>query len=108
MAKGKFVYRDGHRLAVVRPSDPDKALRDARALLGARGAEAGAAFEALLWAQPFRYVGLAGTKQELLDTAGIVVGKLEPGDSFVPFELLIDPPPDAPAAPPILDLPSRA
>ena len=80
----KFMRRDGRVMAVIRPSDPKRAIA--------------AAFQCTSQAdmnnilkdpeQIYTFAGIASKHtEELLDpTTGDVVGKLEPGDSFVPWE----------------------
>lgn len=88
----KFFIRDGAKVAVIRPEDPDMAIRHAN-ILGARN-ESGIIsdeefqrlFNEMLNEQPYRYIGLLGEGGKLLDEKGWAIGKVKPGDSFVPFD----------------------
>lgn len=91
MAKGQFLIKDGHRLAVIRPEDPRKALElvaEWRAKCAGgeyENAEAEQqAFAEILTAQIYRYVGLLDVKGRLLDEGGWHIGRTKAGDSFIP------------------------
>ena len=105
--KGQPVWRDGVKIGVVRPLDPQRAIARARELIG-RGTEGVQAFHAMLDEQPYVYLGLlgqtreapaaglalvrdgpAGTQLEVramavsLDDDNNVLGLCEAGDSFI-------------------------
>jgi len=104
MARGTFIWKDGIRLAVVRPDDPEKAIQLAREQIGA---EDPTAFELILWSQPYRYIGILGTKEQILDNGRKIIGNVQPGDSFMCYESLVNPPRGAPAKPPIQNVPTK-
>lgn len=91
------------RLIVLRPRDPKLALENVVALQAKKlpADKFGAAFQALLQAQRYRFVGYlkqpaetVGDRARILDRAGAPIGWTAPGDSFVPAteanERLID------------------
>lgn len=83
--KRRFAYKNGRRLAVLRPLDPALALRlvaEARALPEAAQSDA---FRAVITKQAYRFVGFlsSSSKPDVLDKYKRVVGTPEMGDSFV-------------------------
>lgn len=77
----KLVKRDGKVLAVIRPSDPERAIAKARACRGEQS------FNEMLNdpEQTYTFIGLAAKKnQRIIDPqTGEVIDRLKPGDSFV-------------------------
>lgn len=89
--KHAFVYRNGERLAVVRPADPKMALELVRELQSVQASQTEEQnqrrFNEILCSQPYTYVGLLSkTGGRLLNKGGWSIGKMKPGDSFVGFE----------------------
>lgn len=89
----KILVKDGKVLAVIRPSDPLRALTQAKALIGTSYDEAKKPFDEILSdpEQTYTFVGLA-TKNHgrIVDpSTGDVVGKVQAGDSLVPYEQLL-------------------
>ena len=69
-------------ITVIRPSDPGKALLRASEILALALDERERAFQSMLHEQPYTVMGyLAGN--HIVDSNGKIVGKIEPGDSFV-------------------------
>jgi hypothetical protein len=88
--KHPFVIKDGDKLAVLRPKDPQLALKLAYAAMEIEDTDAqNKAFQEVLNAQPYSFVGLMSTvgkpDRKLLDEDGWAIGKVRPGDSFVPY-----------------------
>lgn len=89
--KHPFLIKDGGKLAVLRPNDPQMALRILRDVQLIEDPEAQAvAFQEMLASQPYTFVGLAssvtkGGAARLLDEDGWAVGTVRPGDSFAPY-----------------------
>ena len=88
--KHQFLIKDGGKLAVLRPKDPALALQLARAALEIEDdAAREKAFQEVLNAQPYSFVGLMSTagkpEKKLLDEDGWAIGSLRPGDSFAPY-----------------------
>lgn len=90
--RSKFVWKDGDRLAVLRPDDPELSISEAKRIQSESEAgtlspeEMERQFSAILQKQRFTYVGILGTKDaEVLDDDGKKIGKCEPGDSFIPL-----------------------
>jgi hypothetical protein len=88
--KHPFLIKDGDKLAVLRPKDPQLALKLAYAAAEIEDdGEREKAFQAVLTAQPYSFVGLmsmAGKpEKKLLDEDGWSIGSLRPGDSFAPY-----------------------
>jgi len=81
--ESKLLKRDGDVLAVLRPSDPQRALEKARLAKTQEDMD-----KVLLDpTQTYTFVGLASLDAKILDPAtGENLGDLRPGDSFVPFE----------------------
>jgi hypothetical protein len=92
--KRAFAYRDGEKLFVVRPRDPQLAVRASRDI-GARvqGGEltpeqAELEFNRVLCLQPYTFCGYYGKdRKSILDKDGWKVGTMKFGDSFVGSEL---------------------
>lgn len=89
--KYPFAIQNGDKVAVLRPKDPQLALKLAyEALEIADDAEREKAFQQVLHAQPYTFVGLMSTagkpEKKLLDEDGWSIGSLRPGDSFAPYE----------------------
>ncbi len=85
--KHEPVVRDGKMMHVIRPVDPELALRLTKALVGkttAEGAEED--FNDILDAQPYTYEGLMGREQQVLHPeTHEPLGPFLDGDSFVTF-----------------------
>lgn len=96
--KYQFAMRDGDRIAVLRPDDPQLALRLAQEALDEQEdkspEERERQFQAILEAQPYRFVGCMATTgkphPKLLDANGWPVGHVRPGDSFTPWQQVVD------------------
>jgi len=94
--KYPFAIKHGDKLAVLRPDDPQLALKLAYAASEIEDEEAGQkAFREILTSQPYTFVGLlaqagrGGSTVRLLDEAGWSIGSLRPGDSFVPYSDIV-------------------
>jgi hypothetical protein len=92
--KHQFLIKDGDKLAVLRPKDPQLALKLAYAAMEiADDAEREKAFHEVLNAQPYSFVGLMSTAgkpdKKLLDEDGWAIGSLRPGDSFAPYKQIL-------------------
>lgn len=90
--KKVIAMRNGERLRVVRPQDPQLALKKVRELQQEEGlerAELEKRFNALLCEQPYTFVGYyARDRKSILDEKGWAIGKMRPGDSFVGGEIV--------------------
>lgn len=90
------------QLAVIRPDDPKKAValaeeimaKEARGELSAEAARE--AFNDIPTMQPYRFMGFLGgsARKDIVDEHGKVIGKIEPGDSFVEPQSLSKYPPN--------------
>lgn len=84
----QWMRKDGHRLAVLRPVDPEvarAAIEKATALVGADSSDPRAFNEILNDGAERVYEGLATKDGRIADPAtGLDRGELQPGDSFVP------------------------
>lgn len=97
-AKGKFLIKDGRKLAVIRPEDPAKALASARQVMEDErkgritADEAHRRFNLITTEQAYTFVGVAAVDAEqMLDHDGTILDdKLQPGDSFVDYEELME------------------
>lgn len=92
--KHPFLIKDGDKLAVMRPKDPQLALKLAYAALEIEDKVAQSeAFQNVLNAQPYSFVGLMSTAgkpdKKLLDEDGWAIGTVRPGDSFVPYAQIL-------------------
>jgi len=91
--KKKLLVKDGKVLAVIRPSDPQRALNKAKALLGMNYRDGQKAMDEILQdpAQTYTFIGLAMKKHgKIVDPeTGAVIGKAQAGDSFVPYEQIL-------------------
>jgi hypothetical protein len=89
----KLLVKDGKVLAVIRPSDPQRALDKARALVGMSYADGQKAMDEILQdpAQTYTFIGLAMKKHgKIADPeTGAVIGKTQAGDSFVSYEQIL-------------------
>jgi hypothetical protein len=89
--KHPFLIKDGDKLAVLRPKDPQLAMKLAYAAAEIEDdQEREKAFQAVLTAQPYSFVGLMavtkpGKPGKLLDEGGWAIGSVRPGDSFAPY-----------------------
>ncbi len=73
-------------LHVIRPADPDKALRRAFEITKmSPGPEQDVAFENLVHEQPYVVVGFAHGAV-IRDGAGVYLGPIQPGDSLVEID----------------------
>ena len=88
----KLLVKDGEVMAVIRPSNPQRALDKAMALVGTPYAEGQKAMDAILQdpEQTYTFIGLATKEGEKIvdPVTGIVVSKMQPGDSFVSYSEL--------------------
>jgi hypothetical protein len=92
--KRPFLIKDGDKLAVMRPKDPQLALRLAQAAMEIENDDAREkAFQDVLNAQPYTFVGLISTDgkpdKKLLDEDGWPIGRVKAGDSFVPYAQIL-------------------
>lgn len=79
-----FVFKNGEPMRILRPRDAAAKVAGMAELHdGMPKAEADALFDRLLSEQEHQFVGFASKDGSILDRFGKVVGKLEPGDSFV-------------------------
>lgn len=97
----KLLVKGGSFVAVIRPSDPQRALAKAKALV-ARGSSGQQDMNDLLKdpEQTYTFVGLVTKKNaKIVDPqTGVVIDKLQPGDSFVSYkDLLAQQPSGAPS-----------
>lgn len=82
---GKFLFKEGRVMAILRPKDPELKLASvARIKIGTPHEQAQPMFDELLNEQPHLFVGYAarGTGN-ILDAYGDVIDVIKPGDSFV-------------------------
>jgi hypothetical protein len=91
--KKKLIVRNGKVMAVIRPSDPQRALDKARAIIGMPYEQGQKAMDEILQdpTQTYTFMGLAMKKHgKIVDPqTGAVVGKTQPGDSFVAYEQIL-------------------
>ena len=88
---GRFLFKEGRPLAVLRPEDPARKLESVNKIeVGTPHEIAQPMFDAILNEQPHLFVGyLAKIREdgsgsgEILDKWGSVVDSIKPGDSFV-------------------------
>lgn len=90
--RSKFVWKDGDRLAVLRPENAELSITEAKRIQAEADAgklspgEVEQQFNAILHKQKFTYVGILGARDaEILDDDGKKIGRCEPGDSFIPL-----------------------
>lgn len=97
--KLKPLVKDGRVLAVIRPADPQAAIAEARRIV--RAGEAGdlspeqqdVAFQEMLTMQEYRFMGIAcidGVSLLNHDHTKVVGDSMKPGDSFTPYEALME------------------
>jgi hypothetical protein len=93
--KKAFALRDGEKLMVARPADPQLALKHGRELVaqmksGEVSKEDGETrFNQILYLQPYTFVGYyAADTKSILNAEGWAIGKIKPGDSFVGFDVV--------------------
>lgn len=86
----KLIVKNGKVMAVIRPSDPQRALDKAKAIVGMPYEQGQKAMDAILQdtSQTYTFLGLAMKKHgKIVDPeTGAVVGRTQAGDSFVPYE----------------------
>lgn len=80
-----LVKKDGHTMAVIRPEDPERALRRSKEALTKDGA---AGFNAVLSEQTYTWIGLLRKDGKIVNLKRKVVDKIQPGDSLVSFKEL--------------------
>ena len=97
-----FVIKDGDRLAVLRPKNPERAVHDTQVVQAKAKSgkytpdEIAAEFDAILRSQPYTFVGILGegpTPSErgvILDASRRVIGRVKLGDSFVRYSQLAE------------------
>lgn len=83
-----FVHKDGQRLAVLRPADPQLAKKLAEEVKKLQGAEAQVFVQSILSKQPYTFVGLLSPEQWLRDAAGEKLGTVIPWDSFAGYDAI--------------------
>lgn len=86
----KLIVKKGKVMAVIRPSDPQRALDKAKAIIGMPYEQGQKAMDEILQdpEQTYTFMGLAMKKHgKIVDPeTGAVVGKTQAGDSFVAYE----------------------
>jgi hypothetical protein len=92
--KYPFSIQNGDKVAVLRPKDPQLALKLAYAAVEIEDDIAREkAFQEVLNAQPYSFVGLMSTAgkpdKKLLDEDGWAIGSMRPGDSFAPYAQIL-------------------
>lgn len=80
-----FVHKDGQRLAVLRPADPQLAKKLAEE---ARLSGSVEALQSILSKQPYTFVGLLSPESWLRDAAGEKIGEVIPWDSFAGYDAI--------------------
>lgn len=89
----KLIVKNGKVMAVIRPSDLQRALAKAKALIGLPYADGQKAMDEILQdpEQTYTFIGLAMKKHgKIVDPeTGAVVGKTLAGDSFVSYEQIL-------------------
>jgi len=85
--KAKIVMRDGLPLMVIRPADPEKAIRIAKEAAEANDAERLANLVDEVGADTYTFVGYATHGKRIVDESGKPIGETQPGDSFVTVRL---------------------
>lgn len=85
----KVLKKDGVEMAVMRPKDPELAIKMAKEAVGLPFKEGQKAMNAILEAQPYTFVGLAADTGKMPtplldpDDHEKIVGHVQPGDSMV-------------------------
>jgi hypothetical protein len=95
--KAIYAMREGERVAVIRPDDPQLALAETAAIQSdlqqgeITETEARARFERIPTLQPYTFVGFLTTSGGIADEAGNVLEHMpSPGDSFISEQSLHD------------------
>jgi hypothetical protein len=92
-----LMTRNGKRMAIIRPLDPDLALRLVNEIPnGTPHEEAEKRFNAVLDAQPYKFIGMATKPQPgdlgppyiLHPQTGKRIDRVQPGDSFVDYDAM--------------------
>lgn len=78
----RLITDNGHYLLVIRPDDPDLAVREAKRLADMPHATQ-ADFDRLMKSQPYTVVGYLGTDRQIYSDTGAVIGRVQIGDSIV-------------------------
>jgi len=92
----RLIYKQGRLICIIRPADPELAVARARGIqerldAGQIAAEqAGREFAAMITEQVYTYEGLPGSDGTLYDDKMNVIGRVQPGDSFVPYEQVLE------------------
>lgn len=99
--KIQVVKREGHTMAVIRPSDPERAIRRAHEIKNMpvftpeQLAAQDAAFQGMLGEQEYQFVGVQGfdpknpTASPLLDPDTMeIIGEGQTGDSLISYEAI--------------------
>lgn len=82
-------------MAVLRPKDSDHSISQSAKIAEERAMglisddEAFTKTQVLVSSQEHTFVGLLGKNNQVMDTDGIVVDELRPGDTIVPYDQLI-------------------
>jgi hypothetical protein len=86
--RDEVLMRNGKEMAIIRPLDPALALRLVGEIPnGTPHEESKRAFDAILDAQPYRFIGMATKGGYIIHPqTGARIGKLQPGDSFVDYD----------------------
>lgn len=75
------MRKDGARVVVIRPENPEQAILDSKALVGSKDAKA---FNELLKKQRYTFQGYAAHNAKLIvNEQGEFLQTVKPGDSFV-------------------------
>ncbi len=95
--KDEVMMKGGSKMAILRPLDPALALRMVDEIPnGLAHEEADKRFNAILDAQPYRFIGMAKKPAPGDQGAGIIlepatlkrIGTMQPGDSFVDYDVM--------------------
>jgi hypothetical protein len=86
----EILLKDGKKVAIIRPENPALALEMVKAIReGTPHKKAQRAFNRMLDAQPYKFMGYAAKGEpHFLNEFGQVMGNVEPGDSFVDFDAI--------------------
>lgn len=82
-------------MAVLRPKDPEEAVKKAQKISDDRiaglisEAESFGMMQALVSSQEHMFIGLLSSADQIVDLEGNAVDKVRPGDAILPYEQLI-------------------
>ncbi len=78
-----FVIRDGQRLMIARPQDPQKAIRIAKEAARDNHVARLANLMDEVGIETYTIVGYLSQDESIVDESGKRIGAIRPGDSFV-------------------------